>query len=517
MMRWMIVHGVLIIGSLAVAQLVSPLTAAEPPPEKVSAEVLYAASIGGPVRVNVTLAAPAAPPPPISRPDIRGRVAAAQAAVLARLTPADFVVIHRHSAVPGLTGLASPAGIAKLASDPDVAAVTLDGVGSGGSERLPIDAAAPALTLSRSVPMIHADAAHALGVTGVGVTVAVLDSGADTDHPDLADSISSQECFLTGAGSRCPNGLTRQSGVGAAEDDLGHGSNVTGIVTSNGVVSSVGVAPGAKVLLYKILNSSNQGQFSDWDAALNDIIANHPEVRVVNMSLVSFSTYPGVCNSVDPTTTAAFNTLTAAGVVIFVSAGNNAAKAAITYPACVSNAVSVGAVYDQTFSSSTFFGCTNTPATIDVPTCWSNSSPGLELLAPGSFIVSDGLSGGTSTYTGTSQASPHAAGVAALMLQNTPSVTPANIRARLKSSGVPRTDPANLITTPRIDALAAITAATLGGIDNEPGADPSGSRTDLGGGGKAPWLPPAGIVVAAISVFGMRGALSALKRRRDRA
>lgn len=454
-------------GSLSIAIAKPSRGAGAAPYGRVSEEVTAAIGGGaGTVRVNVTLRAQP-PSRNFSRSDLARSVGVSQDAVLGRLAPGDLDVVHRYSSIPGLAVLASPAGIAKLGADPDVVAVTLDGTGSGGAVVEASDAKVSVQPLSHSVPLIRANLVQQNGITGSGVTVAILDSGADTDHPDLADSIVAQECFLTGPGSRCPNGLTRQSGAGSGEDDLGHGSNVTGIITSNGVVSSPGVAPGARVLLYKVLNSSNAGQFSDWDAALNDIIANHPEVRVVNMSLVSFTTYSSTCDFVDPTTAAAFNTLNAAGAVIFVSSGNNAAKSAMSYPACASGAVSVGAVYDQTFTSSTFFGCTNTPAPVDVPPCWSNSSASLDLLAPGSFIVSDGLAGGTSTYTGTSQASPHAAGVAALLFQEFPSSTPAQVEALMKATGVPRNDPANSLTKPRIDALAAAGSPTLGGADED--------------------------------------------------
>jgi subtilisin family serine protease len=427
----------------------------------VAPSVLAAAAAGQPVRVNVTLNQPQpAVPGKRSRPDavrdIVRKVAAAQAAVLSRLAPADFTVIYRHAALPGLTGIVSPEGLAKLQADPDVAAVTED-LPAGGSALDPPARTAPAVaSLGQSVPLIGADTVHAHGVTGAGVTVAILDSGADTDHPDLADSIVGQECYLTGSGSKCPDSTTHQSGPGAAEDDLGHGTNVTGIVTSNGNVSSVGVAPGASVLLYKVLNSSNTGLLSDFDAAFSDIIANHPEVKVINMSIGTFITFTGDCSAVDPTESAAINTLVSLGVTIFMSAGNNAAKNGMTFPACVPAAEAVGAVYDQTLASSTFFSCTDTPATVDVPTCWSNSASNLDLLGPGAFITSDGIGGGTSTYGGTSQASPHAAGVAALMLQHTPSLTPAQIDATLENTGVPRTDPANSITKPRIAAYQAV-------------------------------------------------------------
>ena len=463
-------------------QRASARSPAPPPAGRVSGDVLALAAQGKDVRVNIALAA-ALPERP-SRAAVLRAVADAQASVLARLPRDGISLIYRHAGLPGLTALVAPGVVRALEYDPDVAAVTLDATGAGAALAPPAAGEAAPAELSHSVPLIEADRVHDLGITGAGVTVAILDSGADTDHPDLADSIAVQECFLSGSGSHCPDGTVRQSGAGSAEDDLGHGTNVTGIVTSNGVVSPTGVAPGASVALYKVLNSSNFGQISDWDAALSDIIANHPEVRAINMSLVSFVTFSGDCSSFDPNTASAFSILRGLGVSIFVSSGNNGVKTGITYPACVPGAISVGAVYDQDFASSTFFGCTDTPATTDAPTCWSNSRPDLDLLAPGSFILSDGLGGGTSVYIGTSQAAPHAAGVAALMLENGPGLTPDGVEATLQQSGVPRTDAANGVVTPRIDALRAVTQLrAVGGVaalpDLPPRAGSSGSTAAL--------------------------------------
>jgi subtilisin family serine protease len=363
----------------------------------------------------------------------RRRVADAQDRVLAALSAGDFHVTRRYDGVAAFAGSVSASGLARLASRRDVVAVTPDEKGMGA--------------LAQSVPLIRADQVQtSLGYTGSGETVAVLDSGADTDHPDLAGAITTQECFLTGGG--CPlGGGTRASGAGAAEDDNGHGTNVTGIVTSDGVVASRGVAPGAQIAAYKVLNSSNSGFFSDWIAALSDIISNHPEVDVVNMSLVSFATFSGNCDSYLPAATTAITTLRNSGVLSFVSSGNNAAKAATTFPSCVSNAVSVGAVWDQATSPINIFGCTDTPVA-DKVTCWSNSDTTLDLLAPGALITSSGLGGGTSTYLGTSQAAPHASGLAALMLQANPGLSANDIESRMKATGVPRTDAANGRVTP---------------------------------------------------------------------
>ena len=242
--------------------------------------------------------------------------------------------------------------------------------------------------------MINADdVQNILGFTGAGLIVAVLDTGMDTDHPDFAGDIAYQECWLLDG--TCPGGGTHTSGPGSAEGDHYHGSNVAGIITSNGVVAPKGVAPDAQIAAYKILNASNLGFISDWIAALNDILMNHPEVDAVNMSLVDNINHGTSCESSYPAATTAINSLRTAGVLTFASSGNNGFGTGMTFPACVSSAISVGAVYDASGGSPiTLFGCTEIPV-FDNPTCWSNSVSTLDVLAPGILTTSVGLAGGS--------------------------------------------------------------------------------------------------------------------------
>jgi subtilisin family serine protease len=89
-------------------------------------------------------------------------------------------------------------------------------------------------------------------------------------------------------------------------------------------------------------------------------------------------------------------------------------------------------------------------------TCFTNSNSTLDLLAPGAPITSAGRNGGRSTFFGTSQASPHAAGAAAVLLEVDPTLTPDQIETLLKTTGVKVTDAKNGLTFPRIDLLAAV-------------------------------------------------------------
>src|SRR4029077_1771890 len=143
---------------------------------------------------------------------------------------------------------------------------------------------------------------------------------------------------------------------------------------------------------------------------LDWVIDNHPEVRAVNMSLGTDALYAGYCDSATASTMAfasGINTLRARGTLTVVSSGKEASTNGMGAPACVQNAISVGAVYDANVGSVTIFGCTRAPTTADHITCFSNSNSALDLLAPGAVITSDWLRGGLSSFYGTSQAAPH--------------------------------------------------------------------------------------------------------------
>lgn len=382
----------------------------------------------GEVRVIVALRAASAR----DAGERRLRVAEAQSRVISALAPDEFQIAHRYRSVSALAGTVTRAGLLKLLANPDVARVDLDTGGSG--------------SLAGSVPQIHADIVQDVrGFDGSGVTVAVLDSGIDSDHPDLSAALDSEQCFCSGGGGCCPGGAAVQSGSGAAEDDHGHGTHVTGIITSDGAVASRGVAPGASVVAIKVLDSNNEFCCaSDVVAGLDWILANRPDVKVVNMSLLTFATFSGDCDGTDATTMAfadSIDQLVAGGAAVFAASGNSSLANAMGAPACVANAISVGAVND--FDNVAFF---------------SNGSATLDILAPGVGIVSTAPGGSTMARSGTSMATPHGAGTAALLFEAFPDLTPAALLATLKDTGLPVTDPQNGFTDPRIDAEAAFVA-----------------------------------------------------------
>jgi len=363
-------------------------------------------------------------------------IAASQDDIIDALPPDSVDEVHRFANVPAMALVVDDvAAIDTLEQTPGVARVDLDVGGTG--------------TLDVTVPLTEADRRHALGNDGDGVVVAVLDTGVDSDHPDLvADVVSAgQACFgfnnsVAGVGF-CPDGSDAQTGAGAAEDDAGHGTHVSGIVSGDGATNgAVGFAPGAEVLGVKVLDDcAFSGCFYSFTlnvvAALDYVIAN-PQlgVRVINMSLSTNTRFAGDCDGQTAWTmagSAAINTLWANGVMAFASAGNNADSATMGAPACLRNVISVGASDDTDAAA----GFTNVSATTDI-------------FAPGVGVISALLGGGSRSASGTSMASPSAAGCAALLIESGEATNPAAVLSRLKASGDTVLG-ANGGTYPRID------------------------------------------------------------------
>jgi len=402
----------------------------------------------GTVRVLILLAETDAPTSDVQS----AQIAQAQASVLAALPAADFQLHYRYQSTPALAGVVTAAGLDILRNQPAVRAVQVDQ--PGGAH------------LDRSVPALGADIVHTTyGFTGQGVTVAVLDTGIDTDHPDLAGSIVAQHCFLNGA---CQPGNSAESAN--AEDENGHGSHVAGIITSDGGVAGRGFAPDANIVAVRVLDASGSGFVSDWVAGLDWLYANlaTQPVQIINMSLGTFALYPGNCDAQESVLTTAINQLHAAGVTIFASSGNQGSNSRLASPACNTNVIAVGATYDgdngrepdagsyQSGFGSSWPNCFDNPTSLQKITCFTNSNALLDIVAPGAPLESTFMGGGVATYWGTSQAAPTAAGIAALLLQADQSLTPAAIESLLKTSGQPVVDPKNNLQFPLINAHNAI-------------------------------------------------------------
>lgn len=305
---------------------------------------------------------------------------------LARRLAAENGVSPRHVYSHALKGFAAtlpPQAVERLRQNPNVDFVERDGivtrtaVGSWGQDRID----------QRSLPL---DDSYSPAGDGTGVDAWIIDSGIDYGRTDEF-------------GSRFDESRDYDfvSGDDDASDCDGHGTHVAGTVGSD----TYGVAPGVTIIGVRVLNCSGSGSYSGVIAGIDYVAAEAGKTSrpdVANMSLGGG--YSAAVNQ-------AVENAVSAGVVMAVSAGNdNATDACTKSPASAPSAITV--------ASST---------SSDARSSFSNVGPCVDVFAPGSSIKSTVMRSGTGTWSGTSMASPHVAGAAALLLQANPGWSPAQV------------------------------------------------------------------------------------------
>ncbi|TDL73680.1 peptidase [Rhodococcus qingshengii] len=277
-----------------------------------------------------------------------------------------------------------------------------------GIEKIWLDGRVEA-TLEKSVPQIGAPAAWDSGYDGSGVKVAVLDTGIDAEHPDIASQLVDAKSFV-------PNEDAR--------DFHAHGTHVASTVLGTGAASegkNKGVAPGADLLVGKVLSNEGYGQDS-WIIDGMEWAAQN--AKIVNMSIGSNEPSDGT----DPMAQAVNNLTAETGALFVIAAGNTGAEG-INSPGSADSALTVGAVDKSDhlawFSSK---GPQNGISGLKPDL----TAPGVGILAARSQF-SDG-SGSYRTMDGTSMATPHVAGAAAILSQRHPDWTGAQLKEALMST-----------------------------------------------------------------------------------
>ncbi|MET8942074.1 S8 family serine peptidase [Streptomyces sp. NPDC004542] len=269
-----------------------------------------------------------------------------------------------------------------------------------------------------SGPQIGAPTAWAAGYTGKGVKIAVLDTGVDTTHPDLKDQVIESKNFSAAADTT---------------DHFGHGTHVASIAAGTGAKSKgkyKGVAPDAKVLNGKVLDDSGFGDDSGILAGME--WAAQQGADVVNLSLGGYDT-----PEVDPLEAEVDKLSTEKGVLFAIAAGNEGPES-IGSPGSADDALTVGAV-DKKDKLADF--SSTGPRVGDSAIKPDVTAPGVDITAaaaPGSVIDTDPEvphpAPGYLTISGTSMATPHVAGAAAILKQEHPDWGFAELKAALTGS-----------------------------------------------------------------------------------
>jgi subtilisin family serine protease len=242
------------------------------------------------------------------------------------------------------------------------------------------------------------------GVPAFGINAYIIDTGIQASHPEF--------------GGRAANVFDAFGGNG--DDCNGHGTHVAGTVGS----LNYGVAKGSFLLGVRVLNCSGSGSIEGVIAGVDWVRTNHVSPAVANMSLGGGSS---------PALNTAVNNLSDSGVFVAVAAGNSAADACGYSPAGAANVTTVAA------STST-----------DDRATYSNYGGCVDVYGPGSGITSTWIGSGTNTISGTSMASPHVAGVAALYKDNFGDAPSATVDAWIKANATPNVVKNNPAGTPNL-------------------------------------------------------------------
>jgi subtilisin family serine protease len=460
-----------VLGSPAVRAL-QPISADEAP--KADAKLLRAFAEGAEeVRVIIavkdgtpTARALLEHPDPAGEPARRVRRIAAQKRLADEVPRTEFRPRHFYESFSLVAGRATRDGVVRLANRPDVDWVTLDKT-RRRFQTTPQAAAA----------LIRSDQANAVGITGAGQTIAVLDTGVDYTNAQLGGGVFPN--------SKVIGGMDTADEDNDPMDCDGHGTEVSGIIAGPS-----GVAPDARIVALKVFASTDTTNATCKDTAfVSDILQgiNYAIVHKVEFNIgainISLGAEPdsdelGYCDLSEPQEAIALDSAAAADIPVVVSAGNGLFQHALAAPACISSAVSVGAVYSINSTIVRWTDCTDQPVTPDLVTCFSNSNTNLSLLAPGAFWSTVGKGNRTvSNFGGTSASAPAVAGAFALLRQARPDLTGFGILGVLRSTGQPVADPRNGIITPRVDTLAAVQLAVnrFGGFVGNPVSVPDGT------------------------------------------
>lgn len=371
--------------------------------------------------------------------------------------------VHKFSHVPYIVITVDFEALSVLQESPMIAGITQD--------------VAEPLLLKDSTVVVGADkvwdpALTGGSFTGAGWQIGILDSGVDKNHSFFSGKVVSEACYSTNnispnSESLCPGGVEESTAINSGLPCVGilgcdHGTHVAGIAAGDTFqyagFTYRGVAPDAEIIAIKVFSKFNDASSclfgapcilsyrSDQMKGLERLIdlSQDPnfDISSVNLSLGG-GRFTSPCDT-DPRKPLV-DQLSSLGVATVIASGNNGFDDAISTPACISSAISVGSTTKS-----------------DTVSSFSNSSPDLDILAPGSSIASSLPNNQFGSKSGTSMATPHVAGAWALMKEkqaSDPSFPPFSVNdylSVLQSTGVTITDTRNNLDFERIQVDAAI-------------------------------------------------------------
>ena len=408
---------------------------------------------------------------PQDRTAQRQAISRKQDGILQTMTTQGITNFRKFESIPSLMMEVNEAALKDLLSNPEIA-------------HIEEDVAVPPV-LPQSVPLIGGNNAWALGYSGSGQTIAILDTGIDKSHPFLTGKVVSEACYSTtsasyGSTTLCPDGSQGQVGAGAGVNcsttivGCDHGTHVAGIAAGNGAGAGVafsGVAKDAGLISIQVFSQftgSNCNPLpspcilsftSDQIRGLEQVytLSSQYAIASANMSLGG-GKYTTPCDG--DSRKAIVDNLRSIGIATVIAAGNDGALDGLAAPACISSAISVGATTKS-----------------DAPAAYSDSAPFLSLLAPGGNasggsgdIYSSVPGGGFAYKAGTSMAAPHVSGTWAVLKSKTPTATVGQILGVLTATGVSIPNALNGVAKPRIRIDLAVSTA----LDVTPPGPPGG-------------------------------------------